>query len=936
MRIDQLPIASSVTNNDTLPVSQNDVTLQVEIGELANTIREAVYGAPFTANTSADMIDTEKVYVYTGTTGGGFTNGHWYYYNGSAWTDGGVYNSAGVQTDTSLTLSGVPADAKVTGDEIEELLTYIFKGKDQTVNYAAGLTWFEISANYGGENPLATPADLPINSYTYTGGSRLSGFPGVVSTNNYWLLCVASLHQQAFRHYFVLEEKTNVCYHGWSTSQTVNVTWVKMYVNVDSTLTTSGDAADAKVTGDFFYLQKDHAKNYPAGLTYFALNGTFSSTNKATPADIPVNSYTYCIGSWLETASGTGFISGFPTSIVNNSNAYYWIIVLGNLHNNNGATRNYIIMKVTSNEICRGRTTDSGATVQWYSMTPPNVDDTLSVSGAAADAAATGEAIYWGKTRAINPPAAYTYFDVANSGLTSVTPADMPANSYMLSGGTRLAVPGFPENRGTGTYDQYWIFCVASRSSSGAGPLLRHYFMFGRFTNYFYEGWSSNGGTDVTWFNAHLAVDTTLSNSGEAADAATVGTALYRNKVHSQNHPAGLTWFISSSFTTITPADIPINSYTFVSGSKLSGFISGLSASRTYWVACMVSLSNSNLREYIILDYRDGATYYGYSSNAGLSVGWVTPATQTIAELKVLFIGNSFTQDSVVYSPFLINEMCPGVKLTVGISYHSGAPFSWYIDYFDSTTKKVDTYSKCTPGSSVWTNGSKTMTIKEVLADELWDVVVFNQASGSMTDTNDDLRTLIGLVSDYVQTQNNHGVRIAYLMPQAPSNETTNMTYAKMVTWVRAQIAANYIDLYIPCGTAIENARNNTTLQTLGRDGLLTWDRLHEIPSEDEEVKYYPGHLQEGLPVMLSSYVTAMTMLEWAGVKYAGIMGNPIRATSDWIISHSIPGRNWDTTTKEPANTDTNAPDIETNYRLAQKCAMAAMVTPWEVTQNIH
>lgn len=49
-------------------------------------------GAPLVANTASDMTDTDRVYVYTGNETG-YSTGHWYYYDGSAWTDGGVYNS---------------------------------------------------------------------------------------------------------------------------------------------------------------------------------------------------------------------------------------------------------------------------------------------------------------------------------------------------------------------------------------------------------------------------------------------------------------------------------------------------------------------------------------------------------------------------------------------------------------------------------------------------------------------------------------------------------------------------------------------------------------------------------------------------------------------------------------------------------------------------
>lgn len=143
MRIDQLPVASSVINTDTLPVNQGGATSQVSIGNLTNSIRDDVYGAPLTASTSSAMTDQTRVYVYTGTTGGGFTNGHWYYYNGSAWTDGGVYNSSAVQTDTTLTLVGVPADAAAVGGELTDLKSAL----KETIGYEL-LNLFENVTSY--------------------------------------------------------------------------------------------------------------------------------------------------------------------------------------------------------------------------------------------------------------------------------------------------------------------------------------------------------------------------------------------------------------------------------------------------------------------------------------------------------------------------------------------------------------------------------------------------------------------------------------------------------------------------------------------------------------------------------------------------------------------------------------------------------------------
>ena len=77
-------------------------------------------GSPLQASTISAMTNEEKIYVYTGNESG-YTNGHWYYYNGTTWTDGGVYNSVAIETDKTLSVEDMPADAKKTGDEINEL-----------------------------------------------------------------------------------------------------------------------------------------------------------------------------------------------------------------------------------------------------------------------------------------------------------------------------------------------------------------------------------------------------------------------------------------------------------------------------------------------------------------------------------------------------------------------------------------------------------------------------------------------------------------------------------------------------------------------------------------------------------------------------------------------------------------------------------------------
>ena len=76
-------------------------------------------GGPNVASTISAMTNKQKVYVYTGSEAG-YTAGNWYFWNGSEWVSGGVYNSTALETDTTLSISGAAADAKVTGYEITE------------------------------------------------------------------------------------------------------------------------------------------------------------------------------------------------------------------------------------------------------------------------------------------------------------------------------------------------------------------------------------------------------------------------------------------------------------------------------------------------------------------------------------------------------------------------------------------------------------------------------------------------------------------------------------------------------------------------------------------------------------------------------------------------------------------------------------------------
>ena len=98
------------------------------------------YGYPFTAATAAAMTDTAKIYVYTGSETG-YTNGNWYYHNGTAWVSGGVYNATALETDKTLTVSGAAADSQITGYVRDQYREYQLRNLINTRPLHSGLVW---------------------------------------------------------------------------------------------------------------------------------------------------------------------------------------------------------------------------------------------------------------------------------------------------------------------------------------------------------------------------------------------------------------------------------------------------------------------------------------------------------------------------------------------------------------------------------------------------------------------------------------------------------------------------------------------------------------------------------------------------------------------------------------------------------------------------
>lgn len=91
---EQNEVIQQFENETNAEINRFKNTVNGEITSLSNylddkietTIGDISTGTPLVASSTAGMTDTTRIYVNT-------TDGHWYYYNGSAWTDGGTYQA---------------------------------------------------------------------------------------------------------------------------------------------------------------------------------------------------------------------------------------------------------------------------------------------------------------------------------------------------------------------------------------------------------------------------------------------------------------------------------------------------------------------------------------------------------------------------------------------------------------------------------------------------------------------------------------------------------------------------------------------------------------------------------------------------------------------------------------------------------------------------
>ena len=276
-------------------------------------------------------------------------------------------------------------------------------------------------------------------------------------------------------------------------------------------------------------------------------------------------------------------------------------------------------------------------------------------------------------------------------------------------------------------------------------------------------------------------------------------------------------------------------------------------------------------------------------------------STPTPIHLKIGIIGNSYSYDSFMYMPFILQNY--GITIEIGIYYRGGGTIQNHIDEWDSNSSErgmahIDTRN----GDTAWTYSSTFNNPHKLVTYTNWDIIVLQQGSTASANVSNyaNTRTLIDKITNAYQTQfPNQTFQLAWnININRASMGNTTTVWNNILNAIKATCDTQAINIIFPYGTAVFDARTNSTLDAIGAGGHL-W-------ASDNT------HLQQGLPCYLAALANTQTLFNKFYPQYS-VYGDTLRPTDALDDTWHIQGQNG------------NCVGVtEANCRLAQICAIVA------------
>ncbi len=229
--------------------------------------------------------------------------------------------------------------------------------------------------------------------------------------------------------------------------------------------------------------------------------------------------------------------------------------------------------------------------------------------------------------------------------------------------------------------------------------------------------------------------------------------------------------------------------------------------------------------------------------------------------MKVLAIGNSFSDDSMEYLYPVLQAL--GVEdISLGNLYIGGCSLQQHVENFQND---APAYEYRTNTDNKWQT-TCTYSLNVAVCSQEWDVISMQQASDE-SGIKDSYQSLPELV-EFVRANTKKEVKLAWNMTWAYQEDSTHegfinysreqkaMYYAILEAVKRCVISTEEFVFLFPVGTAIQNARTSYLGDTLTQDGFhlsipfgryiaaLTWARVLTGKSV-RNISYAPNGIGE-------------------------------------------------------------------------------------------
>lgn len=188
--------------------------------------------------------------------------------------------------------------------------------------------------------------------------------------------------------------------------------------------------------------------------------------------------------------------------------------------------------------------------------------------------------------------------------------------------------------------------------------------------------------------------------------------------------------------------------------------------------------------------------------------------------MRVLALGNSYTDDATSYLPvFLANSDIDGEKVCVYMGARAAASLQTWNDLFD-----INSVVKLSLKAGKLQMPVVEAPLHEILAQN-WDVVVLQQQSDVAVDYSSYNPYLRNLIKGIKSVCINPNLSFVWQMPWSHyegNDKKADILWRRISIATKKQVFYDGIDIVIPVGTAIQNARHSNLPQTGGmtRDGI--------------------------------------------------------------------------------------------------------------------